>query len=102
MNNFVFQNPVKVYFGKGQIDNLSAELSNYGKNVLLVYGGGSIKKIGLYEKITSQLAEKGFTLYELSGVEPNPRISSVRKGVEICKEKIAQALLYAVTDAFEY
>ena len=51
MNNFVFQNPVKVYFGKGQIDNLSAELANYGKNVLLVYGGGSIKKIGLYEKM---------------------------------------------------
>lgn len=93
MNNFVFQNPVKVYFGKGQIDNLSAELSNYGKNVLLVYGGGSIKKIGLYEKITSQLAEKGFTLYELSGVEPNPRISSVRKGVEICKEKNIDVVL---------
>ena len=58
-----------------------------------VYGGGSIKKIGLYEKITSQLAENGFTLYELSGVEPNPRISSVRKGVEICKEKNIDVVL---------
>lgn len=85
MKNFTYYNPTKLIFGKGQLEQLKQEIPQYGKKVLLVYGGGSIKKSGLYDNVTKLLQEMGVDLYELSGVEPNPRISSVRKGVEICK-----------------
>lgn len=85
MNSFVYDIPVKVYFGENQLGNLAPECLKYGKKVLLTYGGGSIKKIGLYDKIISELNNAGFEIFELSGIEPNPRITSVRKGVEICK-----------------
>ncbi len=61
-------------------------LDQFGKNVLLVYGGGSIKRNGLYQQITDLAQKNGHTLIELSGVEPNPRIETVRKGIELCKE----------------
>ena len=84
MNNFNFCVPTDIRFGRDQIECLPEELKKYGKRVLLVYGGGSIKRTGLYEKIQSLLKE--FEIYELSGIEPNPKLSSVRKGVELCKE----------------
>ena len=84
MYNFCFHVPTKIYFGKDQISHLS-ELAGYGKNVLLVYGGGSIKKIGIYQKATAILEEAGLTIHELAGVEPNPRIETVRRGVDMCK-----------------
>ena len=83
MNNFTFCVPTDIRFGKGQIACLPAELSKYGKNVLMVYGGGSIKRSGLYDTILGLL--QGFSVYELGGIEPNPKIASVRKGVDICK-----------------
>ena len=67
-------------------------LDQFGKNVLLVYGGGSIKRNGLYQQITD-LAQNGHTLIELSGVEPNPRIETVRKGIELCKENQVDVIL---------
>lgn len=85
MNNFTHHIPTKVYFGKGQISNLK-EMKDYGGKVLLVYGGGSIKKTGLYDTAMSVLAEAGLEVFELSGVEPNPKIQSVREGAKICKE----------------
>lgn len=85
MNNFSFYNPTKIFFGKGQLAQLSKELPKYGSNVLLVYGGGSIKKNGLYEQVIAQLEAMQATVHELANVEPNPRMSTVRKGVEICK-----------------
>ncbi|UOY90945.1 iron-containing alcohol dehydrogenase [Ectobacillus sp. JY-23] len=87
MQNFAFYNPTKLIFGKGQLEKLKTEVPKYGKNVLLVYGGGSIKRNGLYEEVMNVLQEIGITVTELSGVEPNPRITTVRKGVELCKEK---------------
>lgn len=93
MNNFVYDIPVKVYFGKNQLCKLGEELSKYGKRVLLTYGGGSIKKSGLYDEVVSEIKKAGLELYELSGIEPNPRIDSVRKGVEICKDKKIDVLL---------
>ena len=86
MYNFTLHIPTTIHFGKGTISHL-AELKNYGKKALLVYGGGSIKKNGIYDTAVSILKENGVEISELGGVEPNPRIESVRKGVEICKSE---------------
>lgn len=95
MNDFIFYNPDKVYFGKNQLGHLSEELLNFGKKVLLVYGGGSIKRNGLYDSIVKIAKESGIELFELSGVEPNPRHSTVNKGAAICKEKNIDVVLAA-------
>ncbi len=86
MNNFTFQNPTKLIFGKGQLEALKTEVPQYGKRVLVVYGGGSIKKNGVYDSVMNTLKEIGAEVFELSGVEPNPRLTTVHKGVDICKE----------------
>jgi len=91
MQNFSFSLPVQVFFGKGQLKHLSAAMEPYGKNVLLVYGGGSIKRTGLYDKVKDVL--KACTIFELGGVEPNPRVSTVRKGVDICRKEGIDILL---------
>ncbi|APT45503.1 iron-containing alcohol dehydrogenase [Bacillus safensis] len=89
MENFIYYNPTKLMFGKGQLEGLKSELARYGKRVLLVYGGGSIKKNGLYDNVISALKEADAEVFELSGVEPNPRLTTVKKGIDICqKEKI--------------
>lgn len=93
MNSFVYNIPVKVYFGENQLGNLGKELKKYGNRVLLTYGGGSIKKIGLYDKVVAEIKNAGLELFELSGIEPNPRISSVNKGAEICKSEKIDVLL---------
>lgn len=93
MRNFTFWNPTKLIFGRGQLEQLKTEIPKYGNKILLVYGGGSIKRNGLYEKVLKELAEIGAEVYELSGVEPNPRISTVRKGVDICKKENIEFLL---------
>ncbi|GAB6929439.1 iron-containing alcohol dehydrogenase [Paenibacillus sp. JCM 10914] len=86
MRPFAFQNPTRLIFGKGKLSALQQELSQYGRNILLVYGGGSIKRSGLYDQVISILQEAGSLVTELSGVEPNPRLSTVHKGVALCKE----------------
>ncbi len=93
MNNFIYDIPTKVYFGENQLGHLGEELLRYGKRVLLTYGGGSIKKIGLYDAVVAEIRKAGLTLFELSGIEPNPRIESVRKGAQICKDEKIDVLL---------
>ncbi|WP_211653778.1 iron-containing alcohol dehydrogenase [Planococcus alpniumensis] len=93
MNAFSFYNPVKLIFGKGQLEALKKEIPNYGKKVLVVYGGGSIKKNGLYDEVMSTLNEMGVEIHELSGVEPNPRLSTAKRGIEICKQEDIDMLL---------
>ena len=93
MQNYVHAIPTKVYFGKGQIERLPEALAAFGKRVLLAYGGGSIKRIGLYDTIMALLHAGGFTVTELSGIEPNPRIESVAEGVRLCKENHIDVIL---------
>ena len=93
MDNFFYHVPTDIYFGKGQIEHLGARMAQLSKNVLLVYGGGSIKRSGLYDAVVGQLEGAGVSFVELSGVEPNPRITSVRRGVELCREHGLTAVL---------
>lgn len=93
MDNFNFHVTTDIRFGRDRLNELPEALNVYGKKVLMVYGGGSIKKNGLYEQLGKILTENGNKVYELSGVEPNPRIETVRKGVMVCKEKNIDFLL---------
>lgn len=93
MNNFVYDIPTKVYFGENQLGNLGPELAKFGKRVLLTYGGGSIKKTGLYDKVITEIKKAGLELFELNGIEPNPRVSSVNAGAAICKKEHIDVLL---------
>ena len=93
MNSFIYDIPTKVYFGEHQLSHLGEELAKYGKRVLLTYGGGSIKKSGLYDAVAAEVKAAGLTLFELSGIEPNPRIDSVRAGAELCKKERIDVLL---------
>lgn len=86
MMNFTYSVPTKIHFGEGQLPHL-AELKESGDKVLLVYGGGSIKRSGLYDDAMKIMRDAGLTVYELPGIEPNPRIQSVRKGAQLCKEE---------------
>lgn len=93
MYNFIFQNTTKIYFGENQLGHLGEELKQYGNRVLLTYGGGSIKIIGLYDKVIEELQKAGLTVFELSGIEPNPRHTTVNKGADICKRENIDVLL---------
>lgn len=93
MNNFVYNNTVKVYFGKDQLGHIGKELSRFGKKVLLTYGGGSIKKSGLYDKVVSEIQKAGLELFEFGGIEPNPRVESVNAAAAICRENNIDVLL---------
>ena len=86
MDKFMYHIPTKVFFGRGQLAQLAESVKAHGSKVLMVYGGGSIKKIGLYDAITKIFAENGIAYEELAGVEPNPRITTVEKGIAICRE----------------
>ena len=91
MENFEFHSYTNMLFGKGQIEALPGVIKDFGENVLLVYGGGSIKKNGIYDKIMNLLSD--CNVIELSGVEPNPRITSVEKGVALCREAKIDVIL---------
>ena len=93
MNSFVYNIPTKVYFGENQLGHLGEELRKFGRRVLLTYGGGSIKRNGLYDRVIEELRNAGAEVFELSGIEPNPRIESVREGVKICKQENIDVLL---------
>ncbi|EOP67548.1 NADH-dependent butanol dehydrogenase A [Bacillus cereus VDM021] len=93
MQNFIFRNPTKLIFGQGQLEQLKTEIPQYGKKVLLVYGGGSIKRNGVYDNVISILNEIDAEIFELTGVEPNPRLSTVNKGIQICKENDIEFIL---------
>ncbi len=94
MKNFIYNTPTRVYFGKGQADNLGEILKEYGiKKVLFHYGKSSIKKTGLYDKVVNQLKAAKIDFVELGGVEPNPKLSLVLKGVEIAKKEKVELIL---------
>ena len=93
MENFTYTIPTTIYFGKGQVKQIGDIVSQYGKRVLLVYGGGSIKRNGIYDDVTAIFKENEITYFELAGVEPNPRITTVRKGVEICRKENIEVVL---------
>lgn len=91
--NFTYYNPTKIYFGKNAVENLSDELSNYGNNILLVYGGGSIKKFGLYDKIINILKQCKKNITELSGVMPNPTYEKMLEGANLARENKVDLIL---------
>lgn len=93
MLNFNLQIPTRILFGQDKIDQLGKEVLKYGNRVLLVYGGGSIKNSGLYDRITQILTESEISYVELAGVQPNPRITSVRAGVKLCRENEVDLVL---------
>lgn len=93
MQPFQFHNPTRLIFGEDQVLMLTQEIPKYGSRVLLLYGGGSIKRNGLYEQVLLQLEAVSAYVVELGGVEPNPRLSTVHKGVEICKKEQIDLIL---------
>lgn len=93
LGNFTYYNPTKLYFGGGSVASLRDELPKYGPNVVLVYGGGSIKTNGIYDQVTAILKDCGKNVAEISGVMPNPTLPKVLEGVEICRRHRADFLL---------
>lgn len=91
--DFNFHNPTRIYFGKTALDNLSAELAGYGKNILLVYGKSAIKKIGLYPKIVDILKASEKKVVELAGIKPNPSYSQVLEGARLVRENNIDLIL---------
>lgn len=87
MIDFVFQNPAKIIFGRTALSHLGEEALKYGNKALLVYGGGSVKRIGLYDQVKNILAENQIAIWELGGIVPNPHLSRVREGIEICRRE---------------
>ena len=85
MENFEFRNPTKIVFGRGAEDKVGAEAAAYSKKILLHFGGGSVKKTGLFDRVTTSLRKAGVDWVELGGVLPNPRLSLVYEGVRLCK-----------------
>ena len=93
MNNFFFHNPTKILFGRGVLKNLGLELKTYGTKIMLVYGSGSIKKTGLYNKVINDLSAQNIEIFELPGVKSNPVLSLVREGIAIAKKNGIQVVL---------
>ena len=93
LGNFTYCNPTKLYFGDKSLENLKNELPKYGKNVVLVYGGGSIKKNGIYDEVIEILKNCGKNVAEISGVMPNPTLAKLYEGVEIAKAHSADLIL---------
>ena len=91
MDNFKFNAYTEMLFGKGQIINLPEVLEIYGGNVLLAFGGGSIKRNGIYDTAKNLL--KDFNITELDGIEPNPRIETVKRGVKLCRDNNVDVIL---------
>ncbi|MBR3357696.1 MAG: iron-containing alcohol dehydrogenase [Solobacterium sp.] len=91
MNDFSFQNTTKVHFGRNALDKMAAEIGRYGKKILLVYGGRSIKKYGLYDKVREEL--KDFELYDYDLVKPNPRHTDINEGGRMCREYGIEAVV---------
>lgn len=93
LGNFCFSNPTKLYFGEDSLAYLNEELPKYGKNVQLIYGGGSIKKNGIYEQVVKILKENGKEIFEDGGVMPNPTVEKLHEGIQIARENQVDLLL---------
>ncbi|MDE7214092.1 MAG: iron-containing alcohol dehydrogenase, partial [Anaeroplasmataceae bacterium] len=93
LGNFTYSNPTRLYFGKDALENLKTEVKKYGSNVLLIYGGGSIVKSGLYDKVVKILHDAGKNVYEDAGVMPNPTVEKLYEGVRRARACNADLLL---------
>ncbi|MBN2219089.1 MAG: iron-containing alcohol dehydrogenase, partial [Kosmotogaceae bacterium] len=93
MLDFTFHNATKILFGRDTEKKVGEEISKLGKKVLFHYGGGSIKKTGLYDRVLESLKKAGVEIFELGGVKPNPRLSLVREGIELCRKNRINAIL---------
>lgn len=93
LGNFTYCNPTKLYFGREALEGLNTELPKYGRNVLLVYGGGSVKKNGIYDKVVSLLEANGKKVFEDAGVMPNPTADKLREGVARARAAKADLIL---------
>lgn len=93
LGNFSYKNATKLYFGEDALSYLKEELPKYGKNVVLIYGGGSIKKNGIYDAVTDILHENGKNVVEDAGVMPNPTVEKLREGVKLARDHKADLLL---------
>lgn len=93
LGNFSYHNPTKLYFGEDSLNYLKDELKNYGKNVLLIYGGGSVKKNGLYNEVIAILKDSGKSVAEVSGVMPNPTLEKLYEGIQIARENNSEFIL---------
>ncbi len=93
LGNFSYCNPTKLYFGEDSLRYLNAELPKYGENVVLIYGGGSIKKNGIYDEVVKILKDNGKNVAEIAGVMPNPTVDKLYEGVEIARKHQADFLL---------
>ncbi|MCF6095322.1 iron-containing alcohol dehydrogenase [Microaerobacter geothermalis] len=93
LGNFIYSNPTKLYFGEDSLKFLNEELPKYGKNVLFVYGGGSIKKTGLYDEIVKILKDNGKEIFEDAGVMPNPTVEKLYEGCKRAKDNNVDLIL---------
>lgn len=93
MLNFKYYSPTSIVFGKDAVENLGAHITSDIKTVLFHFGGGSIKRSGLYDQVMGILKEKKVKIIELGGVEPNPKLSLVREGIELCREHQVDLIL---------
>ena len=93
MENFTFRSATKIIFGKDAESQVGKETVGYGSKILLHYGGGSIKKYGLYDKVLSSLKDAGLEIIELGGVKPNPRLNLVKEGIDICRREKVDCIL---------
>ena len=93
LGNFTYSNPTKLYFGDKALENLKTELNNYGQNIMLVYGGGSIKKNGIYQQVIDILKECNKTVFEDPGVMPNPTVEKLYAGCKIAKDNNVDLIL---------
>lgn len=93
MFNFDYDIPTKIFFGKGQIEVLGKQIKKYGSKVLLTYGKGSIKRNNIYDDVVNALKAEEIEFVELGGIDPNPRIESVREGVQICRDNDVDFIL---------
>ena len=100
LGNFMYCNPTKLYFGEDSLASLNEELPKYGQNVQLVYGGGSIKKNGIYDKVMDILKANGKNVLEDAGVMPNPTVQKLYEGCRIAREGKADLTLAAVSMAY--
>lgn len=109
LGNFSYKNATKLYFGEDSLKYLNDELPKYGKNVVLIYGGGSIKKNGIYDSVIEILKANGKNVFEDAGVMPNPTVDKLREGVNIAKKQMricfwqsAEALAVIMQRQFPY
>ena len=93
LGNFTYCNPTKLYFGAGAVKGLGGELAKYGKNVVLIYGGGSVKKNGVYDEVTAILKKSGKNVTEIAGVMPNPTLEKLYEGIKTARAAKADLLL---------